>query len=194
MAHDQYTIPTFDSDTSALNEALHAAESVQRAPETAQPINEYAFIGERIALTDSFREVALAMNAHKKGVWKRTIELVVVDSESPIDKLINSESFIGGKTLFPSVPGARFWLNKPHDDDPEGVRNWTFSYKDMHTKQRVDITYQTTNNSIHKIFNGLERPMLEDERTNIGAAIRLYPEVVRRELYPFEQDLYDLAA
>lgn len=194
MAHDQYTIPPFNSDSSALNEALHAAESARGTSEVAQPINEYAFIGESIALTDSFHETALAMNARKKGMWKRTLELVVVDSESPIDKLINSESFIVGGTMFPSVPGARFWLNKQHDDDPVGVRNWTFSYKDMHTKQRVDITYQTTNNSIHKIFNGLERPIPEEERTNIMAAIRLYPEIVRRELYPFDQDLYDLAA
>lgn len=189
MVNDQYTIPNSAQESSPLNEALRIADAAQYTAES-QPA-AFEFIKKLENEIDSYRDTAIEMKTGKKTMWSRAIEQFVVNTKSPLDQLIEKESRVGG-ALYPSVPDARFWLDKRHESDPAGARNWLFSYTNPQSKQLEAIVYQTTPRTIHKLYSGLERPLSEEEKRNFIQATLGYKAKVRHELYPLDDALEDL--
>lgn len=192
MAKDQFIIPGSQNETSPLNEALRIADAAQYSPET-QPA-AFGFIKNIEDKIDSYRETALELGIVKKKMWVRAIEPFVVNTKSPHDQLIEKESRIGG-TLYPSIPDARFWLNKRHEEDPAGVRNWLFSYTNPQTKQLEAIVYQTKpgGEAIEKVYAGLPRPLTDEEAKNFVDAVQMYKQRVRHELYLLDDVIEELS-
>jgi hypothetical protein len=92
-------------------------------------------------------------------------------------RLVDVESKIGGEVFYgknhPLVKTCRFWYF-------EG--DWFFEQYYQNAGYQV-IRYQILDNSIHKLFNGIEYPFAEGEKETLIQAIHRYYTVVSQQLY-----------
>ncbi len=182
MAKDEYQIPNEYNET-----AIRAQiDAIQQTPEHIQPA-PYQGIKNIESKISSYRESALLLEKKRKG-WLSG--LVFSPANNTLGDLIEKESNIGGK-LFGK--GNKFWLDAKsnstvfHND----VADWYHSrVNPANPKRPIVLRFQTTPNSIHKLYDGREyAPTIQDLEI-LTKAIEAYAEAVL-PLYPIDQALHD---
>lgn len=109
--------------------------------------------------------------------FKGILSSLVLNPRPLEQRLIDLESRIGGEIFYgkghPLAASCRFWYF-------EG--DWFFEQHYQNTGYQV-IRYQVFENSIHKLFNGIEQPFNVGEKETLIRAIKKYHTIVSEELY-----------
>ena len=170
----QFTIPEGiieQQNTAALLESAPTPESqlitpeAQRSPfQVVKDIENHAF---------ALRSQALGQTA-PKATWLQAAKLRRPQQITP-QELINKESFCGGKIVSRNE-NDRFWLDaKSACYDQQQVADWYFAKYIPETNGHQVIRFQTTPFSIHKLYEGREVALSEEERVAFLETTAAYP-------------------
>jgi hypothetical protein len=107
----------------------------------------------------------------------RFLKSLVVTRRPLEERLIEAESKLGGM-IFSASNTCRFWYF-------EG--DWFFEQYTANVGFQV-IRYQVLENSIHKLFNGIEYPFYEGEKERLVQAIKKYYSTVSDKIYNVPTD------
>lgn len=173
---------------SPLRDALKYADAVQYSPEKKPEL--FAYIKAIENEIYDFRTNAIAIEAQRKrsilDIWKLTRPHLTEDD------LIEKEKVIGGK-LFGNE-GHLFWLDKKgssHNKQEDGIGDW-FYMTPPKWLQQVTIHYETHSSKFSKLYMGVPYQLSLQELENACRAMPRYKEVVRKELYSFDETVYEL--
>lgn len=190
MANDQFSIP--NSAERPLEEALRIADATQYTPES-QP-SAFALVKRLEERSHGYRRTALEIEDGRDPTWVESI-LGGKRPKVTLESLIDQESHIGGRLFGPT---DRFWLS--HKGSSVGGNHLGDWY---HVRETVDAFGRKTDATLHfethpdhvlKLHNGRPvEPTLEELETFVRA-VELYEARIRAELYPFDQEIYDLEA
>ncbi len=105
------------------------------------------------------------------------------------DRLVEEESNIGGRIFKrdDSVVRQRFWYH---------VGDWFFERVQRTAEGDIQtvIRIQIRDNSVHKLVEGREYDLSNDELERFLTAVELYRDYIKKELYSGSRDGYRLAA
>ncbi len=188
MPNDQYKIPE-TAYASSFDEAHHFRYISRSTPDVRQ--SPFDFIKKIEDRVDSYRDTALELAVLKKRSWNRMVGPLAVSSRPALDRLVDQESHIGGQRAFKDIAGARFWLDKRPERTEGEARDWCFSYPDPLTGELVVLRYQTTSQSIYKLYKGIEYPMTIEEIQNFSRAVAVSVQAIREELYLLDDAIED---
>lgn len=180
MVNDQYSIP---QPTPKSSESAY----FQLTPE--RETGPYWGIKEIESRINSYREAALATQRPPK---KWLGGLVLMPSHQPtVASLVEKESEVGG-SLF--GPGHKFWLDVESTKGfAEGVSDWYHMQPNPNDpKNPIVLRFQTTANSIHKLYNGIEyAPTVQDLEIFVQA-VEAYSRAIL-PLYPLDYAIEELS-
>ena len=187
MANAQFVIPgTLENKTlkytdqevdQAFSEVVAQNPELQKTP--------YSEILDKQVDLEELR--AFATEANLPRTLSQRIMSLFAPAPRPLDeRLVDAESKIGGEIFFgenAEAVSARFWYF-------EG--DWFFERNYANDGYKV-IRYQVFENSMHKLYDGVEYPFSEGEQGTLLDAIHRYHDTVSRNLYGVSKD-YALAA
>jgi len=183
MAHDEYQIPAYYTE----QEARADVESI-----TANPVETEAAPYQRIKDIEntvfSYRDAALAMEK-QPNKWLR--HFVTTGRGETLEGLIDKESAYGG-ALFGA--GHKFWLDNKSSTTVfrNEVADWYHLQQNpADPKNPIVLRFQTTPQSIHKLYNGVEYSLTIEDLEHFIAATEAYTRAIL-PLYPLDQTLNEL--
>lgn len=192
MANDQFQFPHQSSER-PLQEALRIADSFQysqeRQPEAYRHIKD---IEDRI---HSYRRTALEIEQRREPGFVEAV-FGIRRQKVTLEDLIEKESYIGGK-LF--GPNDRLWLSHK-GSTPHAAQNNLGDW--YHVREHYDsfgrkqgetvLHFETHPTHLVKLHNAQPIDPMLTELETLSRAIELYEERVREELYPLDQEIFDL--
>lgn len=192
MVNDQFQFPRQSSER-PLQEALRIADSFQysqeRQPEAYRHIKD---IEDRI---HSYRRTALEIEQRREPGFIEAF-FGIKRQKVTLEDLIEKESYIGGK-LF--GPHDRLWLSHkgatPHATH-NNLGDWFHVREHYDTSGRkigdTTLHFETHPTHLVKLHDGRPIDPMLSELETLTRAIGLYEERIREELYPLDQEIYDL--
>lgn len=196
VMNDQFSIPGQPSEhQQALHrQAVHVAGEFQRTPENKE-VYYFARIKELEARVHSYRKTALEIEGRREPTFTESL-LGGKRSKVTLHGLIDRESYIGGRVYGENI---RFWLDHKGSSvlsNGNDIGDWHFVQ--AHIDQfgtvvgETRLHFETHPAHVHKLHDGRPvQPTIAELETLIHA-IELYEEFVRAELYPFDQEIFDL--
>lgn len=201
MSKDTFNIPGREP----LQEALHIADSFQYSPERQPGV--YGLIKASEERIHGFRRTELEIQA-------RLPEQSLVDKlkngarkKKTLEGLIEAETYIGGRFFAqgkiedPRVAKVidRFWLSHKGSS---ALANGNHLGDWYHLREAYDafgrkvsettIHLETHPTHINKIVAGVPVELSIAELQTFARAVELYERNIREELYPFDQEIFDL--
>jgi hypothetical protein len=173
---------------SPLRDASKYADTVQYSPEKKPEL--YAYIKEIENEIHDYRANAITIESQRKksilDIWKLTRPQLTEDD------LIEKEKVIAGK-LFGN-DGHLFWLDKKgasHNTQQKDIGDW-FYMSPPKWLQPVVIHYETHSSKLSKLYMGVPYQLSIQELENVCRAISQYKDMVRKELYSFDETVHEL--
>lgn len=204
MANDEFQFPGQPQER-PLESALDIADSIEYSPER-QP-GAY----ERIKLSENrihgYRRTALEIDAKRPEQTFFEIMLQGRRDKLSLEKLIESETLIGGmpyargEITDPRVAKVvdRFWLSHKGSSalvNGNDLGDWYHDRRafDSFGRQLSEVTIhlETHPTHINKIVGGRPVSLTIAELETFIRAVELYEQNIREQLYPFDQEIFDL--
>ncbi len=181
MAHDTFQIPELNTESQLRAQVDAVFES--RLPEIETIPAQFQFIKDIETEIYTAREKATS-TAKKPRSWLRG--LVSSPQAFTVHELIERESQLGGE-LFGQ--GHKFWLDEKTSTQfhSESADWYHQQFNPQTPKTPTVLRFQTTPQSIHKIYKGREYPVTEQDVTHLIEAIKAYPSAIT----PLYSDTHD---
>lgn len=194
MANDQFNIPVQPNER-PLETALRAADAVNATPERYE--GYFARIKQIEQRIHSYRNTALDIERRREPGFMESV-FGIKRARVALKDLIEEESRVGGE-LF--GPHNRFWLSHKGSSvlaNSNELGDWYHVREQFDESGRkigeVTIHFETHPTHINKLHDGRPVAPTIAELETLVHAIELYEEHVRMQLYPFDQEIYDLLA
>ena len=189
MASDQFHIP---GHTEPLQEALNIADSYLYSPER-QP-NVYERLKAAEERIYGYRRTALEIEESRKP---RFLDVIMGEKHQRVTlkSLIEAESIIGGK---PFGEGNRLWLSPKGSSllANNNLGDWYHAQevRDAFGRKVSETTlhFETHPTHVNKLHEGHPVDVMIDELETFVKAVELYERNIREQLYPFDQEIFDL--
>jgi len=204
MANDQFQFPG-QSPERPLQSALTNADVFQYSPERQPGV--YGRIKASEDRIHGYRRTALEIDAKRPEQSFLEIMLQGRREKLSLEKLIETETLIGGKPYArgeitdPRVSKVvdRFWLSHKGSSaltNGNELGDWYHDRRayDSFGRQLSEVTIhlETHPTHINKIVGGRPMALTIAELETFIRAVELYEQNIREELYPFDQEIFDL--
>ena len=204
MANDQFQLPG-QSDERPSNELLQSGDFLRRLPERHEGVyGRVKAVEDRI---HGYRRTALEIEAKRPEQTWLDIMINGRREKVTLESLIESETLIGGQ-LFSRGPITdprvvkvvdRFWASHKGSSvlaNGNQLGDWYHVRESYDTFGRklgeVTIHLETHPTHINKIVEGRPVPLTIAELETFIRAVELYEQNIREQLYPFDQEIFDL--
>lgn len=169
MSKDVYQIPEASRQPQE-NTAAFSAEFDKTPYQRIKEIEENIF---------EYREAYLETQSSPHSSWLKGLVLSPSQQPQSLEALIENESHYGG-TVFKT--DSAFWLDvkSPYSDGfNPSVADWYHTQPNPgDPKEPVVLHFQTTPQSVHKLYKAHEYPMTSEEVSVLFSAITCYHDII----------------